>query len=1257
MNLRLKGIISLSIVLLASMAAWAQGQYSKKGETIVHDSIFTSVEVDDAFVYGSDGGDSWLIGTNAIEMKYNTKNGALHLSSFKNKAASTSIEYITGNPIVGSFVDGNRPWVFKGGKASKLLFAGRYVPQLELHLEQEGLSASLFLVAYPGTSVIRQWIELKNTGSIQQVTKITPFAIPIKSDLASPFTHYWMVGGNSRADQGVMHSGKVMPGYQKEISGQATHDFVPWTAFHRGGKNADGWFAAIEYLGNWSFSVNESKKGSLNFNINIEDLGSVPILPGKNIVLPAVTICAFAGELDEMTVQSYNWQYRYMWDYTNMDYYAKPKWLGPWTYCAQNLQEQFAERLAYLNMNAEMMRSVGFEMLWDDAGWSSYNGMPPDNYGSVFTPTYEGPDFSITRRFLEKMNMGWLAWFARRPSTGVMAGKVGAWGDFEWRSDAVQFPDWNADRDWRDRILRFLDAYPGSSFHTCSGGSSYSHTFDIQRFANTNYFADLGRGATTNYFFSYFEPPDKWVDIIEPWQNGGNYKPATSRQTLTMVPFWGLRANDSDLELLRQDLDTYKYLLWEGVAGRWSYMFHPKIKGDEQIFYAQRTSYNREKACIILKHQAPGPITIYPYGLLPEHNYEISFDLSPQTSMRTGKDVMENGVTLSTHLPGELIYLGLPNRPRGNRDKQAPNPPGQAIARTETNLGYAGIGVYWSAGNDNNWVSSYEVRRGRRILGKVAFGTYYFDRSDGWNGNEDYAVRTLDGDGNVSDWVSASALKGESITATSLGGLFEQRGREGWYAETTVDGVNFQLMTWVRPAKTSSADEGGTPNQPGGIEGWWEGFSGARLGRAWMQSSRQASSVRTWMAPKNGKVRIVGRVMKEWYRQASGTPMNARISIGTKQVWPEKDSAVIPLNNIDGVTHDVTVSVNAGDMIRFILGRCDNPEMDIAAWMPMISYVGEEASSLSGDVVRILCGAESSYTDLLGNVWNKDAFFTGGKSKRTSVEIAGTDDKYIYGFGRTGEDFTYSIPVKRGLYAVRLRFAEPEYDEIFSRPFNTMINGQQVLRDFDICQDAKGGKRVKDRVFHYVVPNADGKIELRFYGGFDPGQKSKEAIVQAIEILPEIKPVIRVNCGSGENFVDWNSFVWNKDHDLKQGKSIQSTNPVAQATPTLYDQQLYRTARSGKEISYSFSVPQGLYAVHLKFAELWLKEPGKRKMNIVVNGQTIWKDWDPLTVAGEFGMAIDLRANNITPDKNGNITIRVDAAGENDAIIQGIEIQ
>jgi len=124
-----------------------------------------------------------------------------------------------------------------------------------------------------------------------------------------------------------------------------------------------------------------------------------------------------------------------------------------------------------------------------------------------------------------------------------------------------------------------------------------------------------------------------------------------------------------------------------------------------------------------------------------------------------------------------------------------------------------------------------------------------------------------------------------------------------------------------------------------------------------------------------------------------------------------------------------------------------------------------------------------------------------------------------------------------------------------------------------------------------------------------------------------------------------------------RGELLWSDGPVTQASPTLYDQQLYRTARVGKEFRYRLAVPPGLYTVHLKFAELWLKEPGQRPMDITINDRLVWKAWDPAAAAGQMRMAADVRTGDVTPDENGHITIHLQAAGPNPAILQGLEVE
>jgi len=123
----------------------------------------------------------------------------------------------------------------------------------------------------------------------------------------------------------------------------------------------------------------------------------------------------------------------------------------------------------------------------------------------------------------------------------------------------------------------------------------------------------------------------------------------------------------------------------------------------------------------------------------------------------------------------------------------------------------------------------------------------------------------------------------------------------------------------------------------------------------------------------------------------------------------------------------------------------------------------------------------------------------------------------------------------------------------------------------------------------HIVPDADSFITLRFTGGCEPTQTTKEALVKAIEIVPQIKPTIRVNCGGGD-FIDWNSHVWAAD--TTRGDVLTSTEDVILATPTVYDFSLYQTAKAGKELVYTFDLPAGLYNVRLKFAEMWLTRPG-----------------------------------------------------------------
>ena len=838
--------------------------------------------------------------------------------------------------------------------------------------------------------------------------------------------------------------------------------------------------------------------------------------------------------------------------------------------------------------------------------------------------------------------------------------KVGSWGNFQWRTDGVGGFDIPSDSAYRNQITRFLRLHPRCSFHTCNGGGRYAHTFEFQRYTDVNYFSDAGRGDQTNHYFSYLDTPDKWLDIITAYEKKGAYAADQGRMILTMAPTWYLRMTPQYQEQIRLIGEIYHFLLREGVAGRWSYVTHPEVRGDVEHQYFQRTSHDRTKACIIIKHKAPGEVTIFPRGLLPEHKYIVGFDSHRSTVTRTGNDLMTKGIRLRSPPPGELIYLGLPNRPRGGTDTVVPEELGRAFSRRETNIGHTGVGVYWSPGKDDVGISYYEVRRDNQVLGKMATGTYYFDHAAGWSPLARYAVRAVDGNGNAGPWRTAEPLPDEPLEAACLGGHFAEAGREGWWAETTADGSHYAAMTWVPPAKDPAGDLGGSANQVGGAEGYWEGPGKARVGRGWQQSTSDFACVRTWVASQPGTVRILGRAMKEYYHRNEGGPLRVRILHGDAQVWPKHDWAVVPVGDLAGASHGFTLAVARGDTIRFVLDKAAKPDSAVLAWMPRIVFAASETARSGASVVRILCGAAKPYHDRCGNVWSADAFDRGGTPLCTTAAINGATptgaDQILYQAGHAGSSFSYAIPVTRGLYSVRLKLAEPKLDNFFERPMNLDINGRCVLRNFDVCHAAtvhaartaclplprpgcRGGTRAS--VHHRVGPAKDVQRRDR------PSHRDSARA--------EIGGA--VDAGSSKPWINWNGFPWAADRFFQGGRPLESAAAVAQASPTLYDQQLYRTARTGREFQYKVPVAAGLYTVHLKFAELWLQEVGQRPMNVEVNGRRVWGQWDPAAAAGQRNMGADLRVEDIAPDAAGNITIHIIASGVYDAILQAIEIQ
>jgi hypothetical protein len=96
--------------------------------------------------------------------------------------------------------------------------------------------------------------------------------------------------------------------------------------------------------------------------------------------------------------------------------------------------------------------------------------------------------------------------------------------------------------------------------------------------------------------------------------------------------------------------------------------------------------------------------------------------------------------------------------------------------------------------------------------------------------------------------------------------------------------------------------------------------------------------------------------------------------------------------------------------------------------------------------------------------------------------------------------------------------------------------------------------------------------------------------------------------------------LWEADSDYDGGKTYSTVKPVAGTlTPELYQSERFSEGPFG----YRFCVPNGVYTVKLKFAEIWFDASGKRIFDVALNGTKVLLRFDIAAAANGASRAID----------------------------------
>jgi hypothetical protein len=318
-----------------------------------------------------------------------------------------------------------------------------------------------------------------------------------------------------------------------------------------------------------------------------------------------------------------------------------------------------------------------------------------------------------------------------------------------------------------------------------------------------------------------------------------------------------------------------------------------------------------------------------------------------------------------------------------------------------------------------------------------------------------------------------------------------------------------------------------------------------------------------------------------------------------------------------------------------------------------------------GEEIRVLAGSSRGFVDHAGKLWNADAWFDGGTAVKSSVQsINRTQDPDFYRTSRQGS-FRYNIPLRQGVYELRLHFAETDFNPEFpggggegSRILTVRANGRALLTRFDIVADAGASRTADVKVFPGIAPAPDGFLHLEF-----AGEEGKQATLSAIEILPGYRDHIRpVRLLARQTpYYSNDSHWWSPDNYFLGGQLANYATPVSGTD----DPELYETERWGN-FSYAIPVSPGKYTVLLHFAARhgnWDQSASSsgdgraavaHVFNLFCNGNALLKNFDLASEARPSDVVVR-KFTGLEPNAQGKLLLSF-VPVDGYATVTGIEV-
>uniref|UniRef100_A0A0E0LL03 Uncharacterized protein n=1 Tax=Oryza punctata TaxID=4537 RepID=A0A0E0LL03_ORYPU len=335
--------------------------------------------------------------------------------------------------------------------------------------------------------------------------------------------------------------------------------------------------------------------------------------------------------------------------------------------------------------------------------------------------------------------------------------------------------------------------------------------------------------------------------------------------------------------------------------------------------------------------------------------------------------------------------------------------------------------------------------------------------------------------------------------------------------------------------------------------------------------------------------------------------------------------------------------------------------------------------------IRISCGSfDDVRTAPTNTLWYRDFGYTGGRfanATRPSFIIPPLKTLRHFPLSDGPENCYYINNVPNGHYQVRLFFALVADPNLDSEPiFDVSVEGT-LFSSLLLGWSSEDEKTFAEA----LVFVQDSSLSICFHstGHGDPSILSIEVLQiddNAYKFGPSwgkgtvLRTAKRLTCGSGKPAFDedLNGIQWGGDRfwlglktlsSSSDDQPISTENVIAETllAPNFYPQSIYQSAIVGtdRQPSLSFEMdvtPNRNYSVWLHFAEIdnGITAEEERVFDVIINGDTAFKDIDIIRMAGERFTALVLNKTIVVTGTT--LTIVLQPLKGTRAIISAIEV-